>query len=473
MNQKNQENLYRLPKVDTLLRDPAMSSAIAEFGRDLVKASLRQTLGFFRQEALSGAPIADHDRIVTETMNQCRRLVQPSLRPVINATGIVIHTNLGRVPLGERILADLKEAVSSYCNLEFDLATGRRGHRSVHLRSLLCRVTGAESAVVVNNNAAALILVLSTLAAGREVIVSRGELIEIGGSFRIPDILATSGAKMVEVGTTNRTRIADYERAITDHTAILLKAHKSNYAITGFTEEPSLAELVDLGRRRSITVLFDIGSGLLCKPENLPLADEPDVKGALAQGVDLVTFSGDKLLGGPQAGIIAGRAEVIALLQKAPLMRALRVGKLTIAALASAVRAYLDDTRLNETLPLFAMLSAKPQALEQKARRFLECFSRHRIPAEIVPGIGRCGGGTLPALEIPSFALKLTCAAESQQKRSEFAGRLFHELLALDRPILGILRQGEIVFDVLTMDERDFGYVSEVAAAIIQRTAAP
>ena len=453
--------------MDALLKEAAVSEACTRFGRDLVKSALRQALERAREMTRQNGEAPLVPQIIEMALQCCGDFSRPSLRPVINASGIVIHTNLGRVPLGERIMADIQATVGSYCNLEFDLETGKRGHRSDHFRSLLCQVTGAEEVAVVNNTAAALILVLSTLAQGKEVIVSRGELIEIGGSFRLPDIMAASGAIMKEVGTTNRTRLSDFEQAITDRTALLVKAHRSNYAISGFTEEASLKELVQLGKAKGIPVLYDIGSGLLRKPENLPLADEPDVRSSLETGVDLIAFSGDKLLGGPQSGIIAGRRELVARLQRAPLMRALRVGKLTIAGLTSAVRAYLDDSRLTETLPLFAMLTATPDQLERRAVALREQLSENGVPATVVKSSARCGGGTMPNLEIPSFAVVVTAQEGSQQQRSAFAERLFHALLVLERPILGILRGGELVFDVLTMKEAD---VACVASAVAQGT---
>ncbi|NLI75981.1 MAG: L-seryl-tRNA(Sec) selenium transferase [Candidatus Riflebacteria bacterium] len=465
MNENAHSRLRALPGVDRMLQTGPLREACRRFGTDLVKPALQQAIARARAGVLAGGEAPTPEALARETEAICRRIAGPSLRPVINATGIMIHTNLGRVPLGERIFAEMREAVTGYCNLEFDLATGSRGHRKVHLEALLCHLTGAEAALVVNNNAAALVLALSTLAAGREVIVSRGELIEIGGSFRIPDILAASGARMVEVGTTNRTRLQDYERAITPQTAMLFKAHKSNYAITGFTEEVSLPALGQLGRDRALPVLYDIGSGLLRKPARIPLPDEPDVRGALAQGVDLLTFSGDKLLGGPQAGILAGRRDLLGRLERAPLMRAFRVGKLTIAALAAAARAYLSDERLVETLPLFAMLDASPESVRGKAEALRDRLARRGIASRVVDSIGRCGGGTLPDLEIASAAVALTAAASSQQKRSAWASALFHALLALDRPVLAVLRGGELLFDALTLAEADLDPVATAVAA--------
>ncbi|MFZ2957216.1 MAG: L-seryl-tRNA(Sec) selenium transferase [Candidatus Ozemobacteraceae bacterium] len=470
MKENLQEKLRLLPSVDRMLNNERLASAVEKFGSELVKFALQKTIDHSRFDILNNNVAPDTQRIIADTEKHCQAVAHPSLRAVINATGIMIHTNLGRAPLGQKIFDEMKDAVIGYSNLEFDLSSGMRGHRKTHLNSILCHVTGAEDAVVVNNNAAALVLTLNTLAKDREVIISRGELVEIGGSFRIPDILAASGARMVEVGTTNRTRVGDYEKAITPNTALLLKAHKSNYSINGFTEEPTLEELVRLAREKNIPFLFDIGSGLLRKPSHLPLAQEPDVKSALAQGIDLVTFSGDKLLGGPQSGIIAGRKDLIARLNNAPLMRAFRVGKLTIAALSSAARSYLDDATLVASLPLFAMLNSTVETLKKKAETLQGFFLRHHINSDIIGSIGRCGGGTLPELEIESFAVVLKSAEKSQRKRSEYADYLFRELLRHDHPVLAVLRKGELVFDVLTMNEEDFESVSlAVSQAVLKK----
>lgn len=457
-----------LPGVDTLLKHECLAKAGREFGHELVKDAIQRAIDNARTEILERDVTPDPQSIIRDVEKRCREVSIPSLRAVVNATGILIHTNLGRAPLGRKILADIQDVVMGYSNLEFDLATGARGNRKVHLSSLLRHATGAQDTLVVNNNAAALVLALNTLARNKEVIVSRGELIEIGGSFRIPEILEASGARMVEVGTTNRTRIGDYEKAMTEDTAILLKAHKSNFAISGFTEEAGLSELVGLGAAKKIPVLFDIGSGLLRKPDRLPLSGEPDVKSAIGLGVDLVAFSGDKLLGGPQSGIIAGRQDLISRLERAPLMRALRVGKLTIAALSSAVRSYLDDSRLVESLPLFAMMNSTPETLKRKAEALRESLQRFGVHSEIAPSSGRCGGGTLPELQIESYAVVLKSAGKSRQKRSDLASRLFHHLLEIERPILGVLRQGELLFDVLTLDESDFEHIgSAVSEALL------
>jgi len=461
-----QNRLKMLPGVDKALQNEKIAAAVVVYGLESVKDALRKTLDVIRKEILEGAiteaDTTDEliDQIAAKVIERCKFIAQPSLRPVLNATGILIHTNMGRAPLGKKVFDEIFATVSGYSNLELDLATGERGSRNVHVSALLKHITGAEEVLVVNNNAAAMVLALMTLAKDREVIVSRGELIEIGGSFRIPDILAASGAKMVEVGTTNKTRLSDYENAITPDTALLLKAHRSNFSLNGFTEEVGLAELAQLGKKHGVITLYDLGSGLLSKPATLPLEREPDVKSSLATGIDLLTFSGDKLLGGPQAGIICGRRDLVKKLAKAPLMRALRVCKLTLAALTSVARCYLDERSMIESLPLFAMLDMTPEQLRLKAQRFQHILKSCGVKTELTETTGRSGGGTLPDLAIKSWGVVITCDDKSQQKRSDFATQLHHSLLALDKPILAILRQGELVFDVLTLEEADFSYIA-------------
>ncbi|MFC1888059.1 L-seryl-tRNA(Sec) selenium transferase, partial [Candidatus Cloacimonadota bacterium] len=360
---------------------------------------------------------------------------------------------------GKASLEKIGSIISGYSNLEFNLNTGKRGQRNDHIKELLTYITGAENVVVVNNNAAAVFLTLLTFAKGKEVIVSRGELIEIGGSFRIPDIMKLSGAKMVEVGTTNRTRIKDYEEAITDKTRILFKAHKSNYEIKGFSEEVGIEELTELTKKYNLIMFYDIGSGLLRKPEGLKLKDEPDVLGSLNAGADLVSFSGDKLLGGPQAGIIAGKKELINKLAKSPLMRALRVGKLTMSALQHSISAYLDDSRLAEEIPIFEMLNRDSSDLKLLAEDLQSELSKLGIRSEVVSSKAQVGGGTLPGLEIESFGVQLSY----EGKDRKFAQKLFRKLLDLEDPVLGILREGKLIFDVLSVFKED---ISELAARV-------
>ena len=351
--------MQKIPGVDKLLISEEIKELLGQYGSELVTFSIRKVLDEIRAEILAGEKVATLDDIVLQIKKVIKTIGDRSLIEVINTTGIVLHTNLGRALLGNHVLEELRPIVSNYSNLEFDLNTGRRGQRNSHISELMKFVTQAEDAVVVNNNAAAVMLILKTFAEGKEVIISRGELIEIGGSFRIPEIMEASGCKMIEVGATNRTRLSDYENAITKDTALIFKAHKSNYYIDGFTEEVKLSDLSDLAKKHELLFIYDLGSGLLRKPKGLPLENEPDVRSSLQAGCDIVSFSGDKLLGGPQAGIIAGRYGLIQKIAKAPMMRTLRVGKMTIAALSAVMRFYLKDEDLLTKVPIFEMLNQK------------------------------------------------------------------------------------------------------------------
>jgi len=464
---KNQEKLRQLPGVDIIIKQKEIAELISTHGHELVTHVSRQVIDDIRNNVLNGKNIPTTQQISEKISALVKNLINPSLKKVINATGIIIHTNLGRAPLGEKVLEDLRDIILGYSNLEFDLTKASRGQRNRHIVSLLKFITGAEDAVVVNNNAAGIILSLNVLAKDKEVIISRGELIEIGGSFRIPEIMAASGAKMVEVGTTNKTHLSDYANAINEDTALILKVHKSNYAIKGFAEEVSLSELVEFAHSKGLPVIYDIGSGLLRKPKKIPLQEEPDVKTSIKDGVDLITFSGDKLLGGPQAGIIAGKKDYVSLLAKAPLMRALRVGKLTLATLSFVIRRYLDDQTLAQSLPLYSMLEKSEEELKVKAETIVNKLNKSGIKAKVVKSIGQCGGGTLPILELNSFAVALISDHKSQKERSHFAENIFQKLLTLDYPVIGILRQGEILFDVLTLFENDFSYIESAIAETV------
>jgi L-seryl-tRNA(Ser) seleniumtransferase len=459
---KNKNYLQALPSVDALLKTPELGLLASAHGRKLVTFAIREVLAGLRAQAVSSKSPDATGEIPARVAALVRSVARPGLVPVVNATGIILHTNLGRAVLGESVLADMAGIVTGFSNIEFDLPTGRRGNRHAGIAALLRFLTGAEDVLVVNNNAAGIVLALSKLAKKREVLISRGELIEIGGEFRIPDIMAASGCRMVEVGTTNRTRIADYEKAITGKTALLFKAHKSNYAMTGFVQEASLAECATLARKKGLLFVYDIGSGLIRKPASLSLGDEPDVASAIAQGADLVLFSGDKLLGGPQAGVIAGKKDLIAELGKAPLMRAFRAGKLTMAALASACRSYLDDASLAKNNPTFAMLSRRRDEIRGCAVLLQQALAARGIPASVEDTEGRCGGGTLPNVAIPSCAVVLD---KKGPKQADSTRRIFERLCQADRPVVGILREGSLVFDMLTVQESAIPYLAEAIAA--------
>ncbi len=442
-----QEEFKKIPGVDKLLTDESIQTMIEIYGLDLVTLSIRQELEEVRKRIVDGGNALPVREMIAHIETRCKAIARPSLIPVINATGVVIHTNLGRSPLGDYVLGELTPVIRGYSNLEYDLDAGKRGKRESHISHLIRWVTGAEDAVVVNNNAAGVMLGLKTFAEGFEVIVSRGELIEIGGSFRLPEIMAASGAKMVEVGTTNRTRVEDYENAITDKTRIILKAHRSNYFISGFTEEPEIAGMVELAHRHNLIFMYDLGSGLLRKPKGLPLESEPDVRTMIESGVDIVCFSGDKLLGGPQAGIITGKTKYIRPIAKAPMMRALRTGKLTLSALSAVIRCYIDDDSLKSRLPLFRMLDQSFDDLKLKAEELVEALKREDIKATVEESKAYCGGGTLPHLSIPSLAVQII----PPKPDKTWAERAWKRLMQTEKPVVGVLREGKLMFDVYTI----------------------
>ncbi|HUQ23886.1 MAG TPA: L-seryl-tRNA(Sec) selenium transferase [Gaiellaceae bacterium] len=417
--------LRDLPSVDELARGS---------GDPLAVEAARTLLGRARDEIRAGADPGNlHDRLAA-ALADARR---PVLRRVLNASGVLVHTNLGRAPLAPAAL-DRVAAAGGYSNLEYDLSSGSRGSRQDHLAPLLRRLTGAEAALVVNNNAAALLLALAALAESREVVVSRGELIEIGDGFRIPDVLARSGARLVEVGTTNRTRAADYDRAVGAETALLLRVHQSNFRVVGFTEQPSVAELAVVARRHEIPLVDDLGSGALVEIEG-----EPTPAASLAAGADLVCFSGDKLLGGPQAGIVVGRADLVERLRRHPLHRALRSDKLTLAALEGTLALYLDRP---EEIPVLRMLREPAEIVRGRAERLAEATG-----GAVEETVARVGGGALPLAELPSFA----CAVEEE---------LAIELRAHEPPVIAVIRDGRTLLDCRTLTDAE---AAEVAAAVL------
>ena len=424
--------LRDLPSVDELLRDERL---VAE-PRELVLAAARTALERAREEIKAGA---DPGSIVDAVLAEIGRTRQPSLRRVLNATGVLVHTNLGRAPLADAALARVAEVGAGYSNLEYDLEQGERGSRQDHLGALLQRLTGAEAAFVVNNNAAAVLLALAALAEGREVIVSRGELIEIGDGFRIPDVLVRSGARLVEVGTTNRTHAADYERAIGPETAVLLRVHQSNFRVVGFTERPELSDLATVAQRSGLPLVDDLGSGALGR-----VGDEPTPTESLRAGADLVCFSGDKLLGGPQAGIVVGRADLVERLRRHPLQRALRADKLTLAALEGTLALALDPSTRDE-VPVLRMLHEPVEAVRARAERLAEL-----VGGEVEETVARVGGGALPLAELPSFA----CAVEES---------LAEPLRLGDPPVVALVRDGRTLLDCRTLTDAE---VDEVAAAV-------
>jgi L-seryl-tRNA(Ser) seleniumtransferase len=432
--------LRQLPQINFLLETEPAAALIARFSRAEVVEALRAQLHAVRAAVLASHGetafcASDFFAAVAEVVEAGR---QPSLRPVINATGILIHTNLGRAPLAPEALLAIQGAGAGYSNLELDLERGARGSRQDHLAALICRLTGAEAAMVVNNGAAAVMLSLGALARNRDVIASRGELIEIGGAFRLPDVIAESGARLREVGATNKTRLADYERAVTSETAILLKSHTSNYRIVGFTAAPARRDLSALARAHGLVFMEDLGSGVLVdlSPHGLP--DEPIVSRVLSEGVDLVTFSGDKLLGGPQAGILAGAKSLIDRLKSNPLARAVRIDKLSLAALEATLRLYLPPHNPMAAIPVLAAIAQMPATVDARARALAEALDPSQ--AEVIGTVAQVGGGSLPQQGLASFAVALssrtqsaeTLAAHLRYGRPAVVGRIKDDRLLLD-----------------------------------------
>ena len=450
----------KIPAVDKLLTNSSIKSLLEQYNQKLIVFCIQNVVENIREQIKEGGECPAEGWIIEKIQKEVKGIAQANLQRVINSTGIIIHTNLGGAPFGKQVLGNALKHIEKYNNLEFDLEKGTRGKRDSHVTNILKYLTGAEDVVVVNNNAAAVMLILRVFSKEKEVIVSRGELIEIGGAFRVPDIIKASDCKMVEVGTTNKTKLADYEEAITTETAILLKTHKSNYSIKGFTAEVDLKELSQLGQKNNIPVVFDIGSGLLKRINHKALEEEPDVKQALSSGVDILCFSGDKLLGGPQAGIIVGKKKFIEKIKKEPMMRALRVGKVTLTLLESAARNYLKEDLLFQNNVFFNILTQTDEELLSKAKYLQKALGTKNINSEIVDSLGQFGGGTLPDKELKSYAVKLTID-ENNQKRSKIAKRIYHQLLDLEKPVLSILKGANIYFDVLTLDTDEIDVIVE------------
>ncbi|MFH0799915.1 MAG: L-seryl-tRNA(Sec) selenium transferase [Pseudomonadota bacterium] len=461
----------RLPAVGRIITRPMLIPMVERYGHAFVAKAIRDEIGYLCSDA--GVDVSDIELICRRVAARIESLAAPSIVRVLNATGVVLHTNLGRAPLGRSTAERIAEIAAGYSNLEFDLNRGRRGDRQARLRELLSIITGAEDSLAVNNNAAAVLLVLKRLAARKEVIVSRGELIEIGDSFRLPEIMRESGAKLVEVGTTNRTRISDYERAISDRTAILFKVHHSNFRMEGFVEDAPIGSLSKLARERGLIAVYDLGSGLLARPEGLPLKDEPTVRDAIEAGADLVTFSGDKLLGGAQAGLIAGRRELVAKLAKSPLMRALRPGKLTMVAIEDLALQYLDGARLLQENPVFRMIGRGADDLRAVAESFAARLQKADIAVRIVESDGQVGGGALPGTLLPGWAVEIEPPVDGTRAAKRYAEALFAALLKAKPPVLGILREGRFMLDVRTLDGEDIEIAASAAIAAVRVVSEP
>jgi len=487
------ELFRKLPSVDDVMSASAVSSLAASYGRDAAVDAVRAVLARLRQEITSG--LLDEDALelalsglAGAVENQLRQALGYSLRPVINATGVILHTNLGRAPLGDAAIEHIRETAARYSNLEFELGTGERGKRDVHVDRLFRKLLSndlpgagsrteaaalraggtAEAAVstrsetatiVVNNNAAAVLLALNTLADGGEVIVSRGELVEIGGSFRIPDVMAKSGAILREVGTTNRTRTADYERAITERTRLLLRVHRSNFEITGFTEQASTAELVGLARKRGVPLMEDLGSGALFDLRSVGIGGEPGVLDGLRSGVDIVTYSGDKLLGGPQAGLISGRSELITRMRTNSLFRALRVDKLIYAALEATLLEYVR--RDHDAVPTLRMMRLSKDEIGARAEALAGRIAVPKLKVEIMEGESILGGGAAPSSVLPTRVLALTCEGLS-------ADELAARLRSSDPPIIARVDEGRVLLDLRTVFTSQDEAIENALAMIVR-----
>jgi len=468
MTNRMHELLKQIPKVDRILDLPEIITFLETYPRPEVLTAVRTTLDRLRGDVRRGIcdePIA-LTSIAATVGGLLRKRGTHSLRPLINGTGVVVHTNLGRSPLADEAEEAMRSVACGYSNLEFDLHTGERGTRYVHVEQLICELTGAEAALVVNNNAAAVILALSAIAQGRDVVVSRGELVEIGGSFRIPDVMRQSGANLVEVGTTNRTHIRDFLTAITDTTALFLKVHTSNFAIVGFTAEAAAAEMAALGSETGVPVMVDAGSGCLVDLSPYGICGEPVVRSYLESGVDVVTFSGDKLLGGPQAGLIVGKRSIVEPMKRHPLLRALRMDKLSLAALEATLRLYRDERQALRSIPTLRMLTLSAEELARRANRMVRML-RSRIPVGVAllrhPGESSAGGGAYPLLRLPTTLLEVRVDGSTPQQIDE-------ALRAVRTPVIGRIHRDRFLLDVRTILDRDIPVLAESLHEAFHRT---
>ena len=449
--EEKQKLLTTLPSVDEILRSNQGVQWLNVYPRRYVIQAIRDVIDSRRKEILKGF-ISDisEESMMAEIVNTMENLSSYSLRPLINATGIVIHTNLGRSILSEKALENIKKVSGSFSNLEYDLKAGKRGKRYTHVIRVLKEVTGAEDALIVNNNAAAVFLCLNTLSKGKEAIVSRGELVEIGGSFRMPEVMSASSAILREVGTTNKTHLHDYERAINDNTALIVKVHKSNFRVSGFVDEVSVEDLVSLGRRYQIPVMFDLGSGCLIDLKPFGIHDEPVVRDIVNTGIDITTFSGDKLLGGPQGGIIVGRKEYIEKIQKNPLTRAMRIDKLTLAGFEATLMEYIEEEKAIENIPTLRMLLQKPEVIRERAKRIAKRLKREikDVQITVMADTSRAGGGSLPELDFPTYVVTIRSDNVSV---NEFEERLRNA----NPPIISRIKEGSMIIDARTIRTQD------------------
>jgi len=463
INDRRNTLLRSLPKIDEVMLLLTKKDIFAETPRNIVRSVCRSVVEEMRQEILQTKADAKDIRlpaakqVADRAIQILHSLHQYRLRRVVNATGVILHTNLGRAPLCNDALQRLVEIAGGYSNLEYDLVKGERGLRYDHVQNILCELSGAEDVLVVNNNAAAVLLALNTLAEGREVIVSRGELVEIGGEFRIPEVMEKSGARLREVGTTNRTRLTDYEKAIGPETGLILKVHTSNFKIVGFTEEADLPSLVALGNTSGIPVMYDLGSGCFAELDRYGLEREPTVADVLETRVNVITFSGDKLLGGPQAGIILGQKDILRKIKQNPLNRALRIDKLTLAALEATMMQYFQPEKAVSRLRVLKALTEPRKDIDKRAKKLLSLLKRERLEGiglSLKEGFSMSGGGSLPTQEIPTILLSVASKRLTPSNLEE-------RLRQLETPIIARISEDEVLFDLRTIEEEEFSYIKD------------
>lgn len=462
MNEK-QKLLSILPSVDEILKSKQGMEWLSTYPRRYVLQAIRETIDSRRKEIIGGIDIDFSEEVMlADIENMTEKLSSYSLRALINATGVVIHTNLGRSILSKRALENIKQVSESYSNLEYDIKEGKRGKRYTHIKRILREVTDAEDALVVNNNAAAVLLCLNTLSKGKEVIVSRGELVEIGGSFRMPEIMAASGAILREVGTTNKTHLYDYEKAINENTALILKVHKSNFRVIGFSDEVSVEDLVSIGSRHQVPVMFDLGSGCIIDLKPFGIHNEPLVKEVVSTGVDITTFSGDKLLGGPQGGVIVGKREYIEKIQKNPMTRAMRIDKLTLAGFEATLMEYIDEEKAVENIPTLRMLLQKPEEIKERANKIAKRLKKEmkEVHINVMGDSSRAGGGALPEVDLPTYVVSI--------KSDEISVNELEERLRKGNPpIIARIKEDSLIIDARTVRDADFeGLVKGIRSAL-------
>ncbi len=448
----NKKKLSQLPSVDECIKSHFGEKWLQKYYRNIIVRSVRETIESKRKELLDGAdPDISIDTIAAEIEETIVRHSEYKLRPLINASGVVIHTNLGRSILSDKALENIVSTAGSYSNLEYEIAKGKRGKRYAHIKDILVELTGAEDAVVVNNNAAAVLICLDTFAKDREVIVSRGELVEIGGSFRIPEVMKSSGAILREVGTTNKTHMVDYENAVCGNTGLLLKVHQSNYKISGFTEEVPVPDLVKVGKEFKIPVVSDLGSGCMISLRPYGVHDEPTVQEVIKEGADLVTFSGDKLLGGPQSGIIVGRKKLVQQIQENPMMRAMRIDKMTFAALEATFMQYLDEEKALKNIPTLRMLTESGAIIKKRAKKILNALKKtisDKADLEVQPDQSRAGGGSLPEADFPTFVVSI-------KPHNMSINALEKKLRLGDPTVIARIKEDILLVDARTIQDRE------------------